>query len=297
MYKAWRATTVGMTLAQALLNKAMAMNPFGIIAIAIGVVITAIVLLIMNWDSVVKFLAKTWKWIKDIFGKGLSYLVDIVKKRFESIKQSVVGVWNGIVSFFKNGVERIKSIFQTITSTVTTVFENVWTNIKSAFERISSLFTTFKEGLKSVFSGIWEFIKAPLNMIITGINFFIKGYENMINNVINGINSIPDIKLPGWLGGKEFGIPDLGNVSFSKIPALAEGGTITKAGTVMVGEQGPEFLNLPRGAEVVPLDKQQQQTVVVNINNPKVFNDKDAEKLGDLLVRSLKLKGVQTRGV
>jgi hypothetical protein len=118
----------------------------------------------------------------------------------------------------------------------------------------------------------------------------------MLNNVISAINSIPDIQAPDWLGGGEFGIPDLKKVSFEGIPALAEGGTLTKAGTVLVGEQGPEFLNLPRGAEVVPLDKQ-QQSVVVNIHNPKIFNERDAEKLGDLLVRSLKLKGIQPRGV
>lgn len=39
------------------------------------------------------------------------------------------------------------------------------------------------------------------------------------------------------------------------ISGLAEGGTTTTSGTVLVGERGPEFLNLPRGASVVPLDK------------------------------------------
>jgi hypothetical protein len=46
----------------------------------------------------------------------------------------------------------------------------------------------------------------------------------------------------------------------------------------------------------VPLDKQ-QQSVVININNAKIMNDKDAENLGDLLVRYLKKKGIAPRGV
>ena len=35
---------------------------------------------------------------------------------------------------------------------------------------------------------------------------------------------------------------------------LAEGGNIEAAGRVLVGENGPEFLDLPRGAKVSPLD-------------------------------------------
>jgi len=44
----------------------------------------------------------------------------------------------------------------------------------------------------------------------------------------------------------------------------ATGGTITSSGTVLVGEQGPELLNLGRGASVIPLDKGSGQTIVYN---------------------------------
>ena len=39
----------------------------------------------------------------------------------------------------------------------------------------------------------------------------------------------------------------------SKLPGLADGGTITQKGSVMVGERGPEMLSLPVGASVRPL--------------------------------------------
>lgn len=41
----------------------------------------------------------------------------------------------------------------------------------------------------------------------------------------------------------------------SAIPGAEMGGTVQRGGTVLVGESGPEFLNLPRGAEVRPLDR------------------------------------------
>lgn len=37
-----------------------------------------------------------------------------------------------------------------------------------------------------------------------------------------------------------------------RIPGLATGGTVIKSGWTMVGEKGPELLNLPRGSQVVP---------------------------------------------
>jgi TP901 family phage tail tape measure protein len=350
LYKAWRATTVGMTFAQAALNAVMKLNPFSWVAIAIGVAIAAIVLLIMNWDKVVKYLAKAWKWIKDTFKKALDWTKEKVKSAFEwmrdkivsswdaiknaaksvwdglmaffkttigkivavlggpitiglaiianweTIKSKATQIWNGIISFFTGAIEKIKSVFSGLKSGIYNIFESIWSNIKSVFDKIANIFKGFRGTLEGLFDGLWDFIKSPLNLIISGLNFFIKGYESMLNNVISAINSIPDIEAPDWLGGGEFGIPDLKKVTFAKIPGLAEGGSITKAGTVMVGEQGPEFLNLPRGAEVVPLDKQ-QQSVVININNAKIMNDKDAENLGDLLVRYLKKKGIAPRGV
>lgn len=39
----------------------------------------------------------------------------------------------------------------------------------------------------------------------------------------------------------------------SKLPGLAEGGNVTKSGSVIVGERGPEMLSLPSGARVTPL--------------------------------------------
>ena len=64
----------------------------------------------------------------------------------------------------------------------------------------------------------------------------------------------------GYLIAKESGFADwagekLGNGISSLIPGQAEGGVTMRPGMSWVGEQGPELLSLPRGAEVRPLDK------------------------------------------
>jgi phage-related protein len=260
--------------------------------------------ILSSWDAIKNAAKSVWDWIMSFFKTTIGKIVAVlggpitiglaIIANWETIKSKATQIWNGIISFFTGAIEKIKSVFSGLKSSIYNIFESVWTNIKSVFDKIANIFKAFRGTLEGLFDGLWGFMKAPLNLVINGLNFFVKAYENALNNIIGAINSIPDLELP--FGGGEVGIPDLKPVKFAQIPALAEGGTLTKSGTVMVGEQGPEFLNLPRGAEVVPLDKQ-QQSVVININNAKIMNDKDAENLGDLLVRYLKKKGIAPRGV
>ena len=65
------------------------------------------------------------------------------------------------------------------------------------------------------------------------------GYKNFIDGVVDTAY-IGDamVNVGGWM---------------SKLPGLADGGTITQKGSVMVGERGPEMLSLPVGASVRPL--------------------------------------------
>ncbi|MGM0882596.1 MAG: tape measure protein [Bacillota bacterium] len=46
-----------------------------------------------------------------------------------------------------------------------------------------------------------------------------------------------------------------------KVPGLKDGGNVTRSGFTMVGEEGPELLNLPRGSQVTPLDKAAPQVI------------------------------------
>jgi hypothetical protein len=69
--KAWAfaSTVIGMlqagtslaTVAQWAFNAAMAANPIGIIIVAIGALIAAIVLVAKNWDEIVKFIVGIWE--------------------------------------------------------------------------------------------------------------------------------------------------------------------------------------------------------------------------------------------
>ena len=62
------------------------------------------------------------------------------------------------------------------------------------------------------------------------------------------------------------------------VPGLAEGGTVTSGGTVMVGEKGPEMLSLKPGATVTPLNKINAATIA-SPSAPQQFQAIDYDKM------------------
>ena len=70
------------------------------------------------------------------------------------------------------------------------------------------------------------------------------------------------------------------------IPKLAEGGNIESPGSILIGERGPEILNLPRGARVTPLDKTSNgNKVEVHIHGNGYFQKEQGENMEDVMMR------------
>ncbi len=136
--------------------------------------------------------------------------------------------------------------------------------------KISGVWTKVKDGFMKIWDGIVGYFKNRINMMITPINWLIKG-----------INKIK-INLPNWLGGHKIGF------NIPEIPMLAKGGNIRQAGRVLVGERGPEVLDLPRGARVTPLDRATRS--IKNIFHIKIdARDRSVDDILDELVPRLKL--------
>ena len=139
------------------------------------------------------------------------------------------------------------------------------------------MFTGIRNAIKNVWNGIVNAIKGAINKIISGINSMIRGAVNGINGLINGIN-----KVTGAVG-----IPAIPTFTAPQIPLLAQGGLIRTAGSVIVGEKGPELLNLPQGAKVTPIDKSSKRTD--NHFTINIYSDgKSTEEIVDDLVPKLK---------
>lgn len=146
----------------------------------------------------------------------MNMIAAVIKTVLALIKGDWEGVWNGIRDFFSAYLDYIVKLVQGFKNTFGAIFEAIGKHIKN------------------VWDGIVGNIKRAINYIISGINAFIKGINN--------------IKIPDWVpgvGGK--------GINISTIPMLASGGEIIQKGHAIVGEAGPELLELPQGAKVKPL--------------------------------------------
>lgn len=128
------------------------------------------------------------------------------------------------------------------------------------------------KGLSDIWNSIWDIIKGVINTIIGGINGMVSAVESAINFIIDAINSL-SWEIPDWVplvGGETFGF-DIPNVSFYKIPELAEGAVIPPNNPFLavLGDQSS-------GTNIeAPLDtiKQAlQEAMVVGGGQPQVIN-------------------------
>ncbi len=250
---------------QGLLNTVLSANPIGAVILAIMALIAAIVVCIEHWEEIVAFLAKAWNWIKET---ALSV--------WGAIGDFFTGLWDYIKDLFSGAIDFLMDLFFRFTPLgyIIANFDKIVAYFQGFKDRVVGFFIDTRDKIRDAWDRITDTVKGAANNVIGHIESMVNWCVRQINRFIGSINSAVDIinKIPGVNIGK---IKLLGEVT---IPRLAKGGSIQQAGAVMVGEEGPEILHLPRGAVVKPLSGAQGDT----------FN-----LYGDIVVDASKIKDIQ----
>jgi len=120
--------------------------------------------------------------------------------------------------------------------------------------------------IKAAASAVWDFVKSLPSKIAGLASGFAQAGANIAKAIGRGITGAfkgavglaSDIgrAIADWLNahtplGDKISLP--GPLPDFTLPALATGGIMPWTGTALVGEQGPELVNLPGGAHVTPL--------------------------------------------
>jgi hypothetical protein len=135
------------------------------------------------------------------------------------------------VEWFRNGVDATWSALKAAAIATTRWIVNAWRNVVSFFANAPKAISRAVAGM---FDGLKEAFRSAINWIIEGWNSL--------------DFKVPSIDLPGPLGkvgGFTLGMPD--------VPLLGSGGIVVRSGAAVVGDRGPELVNLPQGAAVSPL--------------------------------------------
>ena len=251
------------------------------------------------WDALMEAVGEVWgvfqeympeiqRIVDEVFGMIQSLWETVLKPAFDAIggflQNVLLPIWDTVFTY--GILPIVETVFQTIIK--------LWDNslkpmLQGIIDFLSGVFTgdwkKIWSGLSNFFGGIWEgmktMAKAPMNYII-----------NMLNKVIDGLNTL---QVPDWvplIGGKGINLP--------RIPTLWKGTNFTIGGPTLVGEQGPELVNMPRGASVMPAHKTRSvlegvgRTEVVGRQTANIYVELDGRTLtkvvGANLVDTVRLK-------
>jgi phage-related protein len=168
-----------------------------------------------------------------------------------SIARAVVG---GIKSFFAASASVARSLGNWTVGIVSALAHGVSTIGKRALSVGKSIGANIIRGIRAgaatlgrIGSTIADAVKAALN---AAFNVAKIGY-NIGKNIAAGIGKGIIDALKGIVGLPKKALDTLTH-ALHGIPGLETGGRVLRAGMQLVGEKGPELLDLPIGAEVIP---------------------------------------------
>ena len=196
------------------------------IVAVIGVLVAAFVHLWQTNEDFRNKITAIWDNLKakfEAFGQGIVDRLNKMGFDFENFSEVVTAIWDGLCNF-------LAPVFEETFDGLATMLGGALDILMGLFDVFAGLFTGNWEqmwnGVKEIFSGIWENIKVifgdVLQIIVDGINSFTSGVNAMSFGKLN----IPPIKL------------------------MAEGGVLT-SGSAIVGEAGPEFVQVSNGQAMV----------------------------------------------
>lgn len=220
--------------------------------------------------------------INEIVQVILPPLLDLFNDLAQAVLPLVITVFESLLPVIEPAMKAIAAVIKTVLALIKGDWEGAWNGIKEFFSAYLDYIVKLVDGFKKVFVGIFEAIGRYVEVVWDNIVGNIKG---AINYIIGGINAyiegINSIKIPDWVpgvGGKSLNIPT--------IPMLAEGGEIVQKGHAVVGEAGPELLELPQGAKVKPLGNTGPSTVIVEYDGRII-----AQKTIEYMPKVLRIKG------
>ena len=206
------------------------------------------------FDELVRYIMDHWPEIKETFESVFNAIVDVVSKAWAFFKENLLPIIESFYGMIRDKMPQIESII----SGVFTIIKNVVTIVWDLFENL----------LLPILRGLWEFIE-PTFPIIGDI---IKKAFDIVIGIAEGVVTVFE-KITGairtaveWLTSWNSTPVSSKNVAPTQISSKydeavnyagnnAQGTDFWRGGLTWVGEEGPELINLSRGAQVFSNDE------------------------------------------
>lgn len=190
---------IGLTVATWAMNTALLANPITWIILGVVALIAAIVLLIMNWDAVVKFITDVWSgfisWITTVIDGFVGWWNGV----WEGFASWITGVWEGFVTWITdiwNGfinwiigvlvgyVSFWMGIWNSIWSFVSSIWNNIVSFVTGAINNVVNFIKAGITGMQAVWNSIWNGVSQTVSGVVNNVRGF-------IDNMLSFIGAIP----------------------------------------------------------------------------------------------------------
>lgn len=215
--------------------------------------------------------------VTSVFAKLSDVLVgnSIVPDMTEAIKDAWIEMWLKIHAADGAGMAEAESAWENYAAGLSETNDSIVEDAKSTTDdlmttwkgAVQSISSSVQSGFQSMYSvmeqgeGVWAGVKAGVKEMVIGI---IDALQQQVIAVEVAETAKALAQAPLSLGATLSAIPGIVAAvapaitalegAKAIIRALADGGRIIGEGLALVGERGPELVNLPSGASVLPLD-------------------------------------------
>ena len=195
-------------------------------------------------DAVVEFSAGVIDYVQAVPSEIMDAFAELPAQMAQIGRDIMSGLWDGLKGKFADVKEGISGFASGLADGVR---ERL--GIQSPSRVFREIGENIMQGLGDGLADAGAQIQSTVSGIFDGIG---RQVSDMVKGVLSGATTLRDgmADILGGIGGQmiDTAMSDL----FSAIPGFALGTNFAPGGMAIVGERGPELVNLPRGSQVVP---------------------------------------------
>lgn len=230
-----------------------------------------------------EWLSENFPVIQEFFTTVFNVIWEVVSKVFTGFSESLLPILTTFLDWLIENLPAIQEFFIAAFSTIWGIVQRVF---KVFQEDLLPILMTLYSWVEPFFPLIAAIIKEAFGIVIGIVEGVIDIFENVIesikrvtdfiNSMIEGIKEALD-----WLGKLLFKSSQHGQITVNgetkaimdrQTPQAANGARIMSSGRILVGERGPEILDLPKNARVLPLERVTANGVNKTINQSITIN-------------------------
>lgn len=180
-------------------------------------------------------------WFATMVIQYIQFVYNMWKTIFQAIWGVVTWLVNAAIGYFQYWYNNITSIIGGIPGFFRWAFQSAWNVVTGIWNGISGFFGGIVGRIAGALGGVTHAITAPFQRAFD----FVRDIPSRMVGAISNVGQLLRDKLGG------FDIPGPLGLVRDVIPGFARGVNNFGGGLAVVGERGPELVNLPRGADVI----------------------------------------------